>query len=463
MQTNSRKVTLALVRRILQCLVVVALVASAVAPAGAQRSSVPIVRDAEIEALLADYAKPILRAAGIERSRTDIVLVNQRSFNAFVSGRKIFINVGAIVEARTPNEIIGVIAHEIGHLAGGHQDRLRQQIDRAQTIAAVTAVLGVGAAVAGGMAGSREAARAGGGIAAGGLEAAQRGLMAYRRSEELAADRAAVDYLNRTGQSSRGLLTTFRRFQREVSLIGNRINPYRLSHPLPRERLAALETIARESPYFDRTDSAALQLRHDRARAKILAHVFGPGAVEDAFRDDPNSQAARYGKAMSTFLYGSPRAALPMIDRLIAESPNDPYFHETRGEILLRAQDAQGAVAAFSRAVQLSGGNAPTIQVALGHALVLAGGKANLRRATGELEVAITLDPANPRAYQHLAMAYGRLGAAGEAELATAEANFHAGRYDEARRFAARAKRRFEAGTPQWLRADDIERFHLPR
>jgi len=447
----------------LHCLLVVAFALTAVAPAAAQSTRVPIVRDAEIEALLADYAEPIMRAAGVKRNRTEIVLVNQRSFNAFVSGRKIFINVGAIVQAETPNEIIGVIAHEVGHLAGGHQDRLRQQIDRAQTIAAVTTVLGVGAAIAGGVSGNRQAAQAGGGIAAGGVEAAQRGLMSYRRSEELAADRAAVDYLNRTGQSAKGLLTTFVRFQRDISLIADRINPYKISHPLPRERLSALETIARQSPHFDKTDSPALQRRHDRARAKILAYVFGPGAVDDAFRDAPNSQAARYGKAISTFLYGSPRDAVPMIDRLIAESPNDPYLHEMKGEMLLRAQDAQGAVNAFSRAVQLTNGNAPTIQVALGHALVLAGGEANLRRAIGELEVAITLDTANTRAYQHLAMAYGRLGADGEAELATAEANFHAGRYDEARRFAARAKRRFERGAPQWLRADDIQRFRMPR
>ena len=259
------------------------------------------------------------------------------------------------------------------------------------------------------------------------------------------------------------MLTTFTRFQRDLSLSGRELNPYRISHPLPRERLAALETIARQSSHFGKTDSAALQRRHDRARAKILAYTYGPGAVEDAFRDAPNSQAARYGKAITTFLHGSPQAAIPMIDRLIAESPNDPYFHEIKGEILLRAQDAQGAVAAFSRAVQLSGGNAPTMQVALGHALVLAGSEANLRRAIGELEVAITLDEANPRAYRHLAMAYGRLGATGEAELATAEANFHAGRYDEARRFAARAKRRFNEGAPQWLRADDIQRFRVPR
>ena len=423
--------------------------ATALAPVWAQSGRVPIVRDAEIEALLSDYAEPILRVAGVRRSRTDIVLVNRRDFNAFVSGRKIFLNTGAIVLADTPNEIIGVIAHEVGHLAGGHQDRLRQQIDRAQTIAAVTAILGLGAAIAGGVTDSGAVAGAGGGIAAGGAEAAQRSLLSYRRTEETAADRAAVDYLNRTGQSAKGMLTTFTRLQRDLDLSGRQLNPYRISHPLPRERLTALETIVRQSPHFNKTDSAALQRRHDRARAKILAYTFGPGAVESAFSDNPNSQAARYGKAISTFLHGSPRAAVPMIDRLIAESPNDPYFHEIKGEILLRAQDAQGAADAFSRAVQLTGGNAPTMLVALGHALVLTGSEANMRRAIGELEVAITIDPVNPRAYRHLAMAYGRLGATGEAELATAEANFHAGRYNEARRFAARAKRRFDEGAPQ--------------
>ncbi|WP_306118022.1 MULTISPECIES: M48 family metalloprotease [unclassified Roseitalea] len=428
----------------------------------AQSRSVPIVRDAEIEALLRDYADPILRVAGMRSDRTDIVIVNSRAFNAFVSGRRIFINVGALVEAETPNEIIGVLAHEIGHLSGGHQDRLRQQLDRAQTIAAVGAIVGMGASVAGAASGNSQVAGAGTGIAMGGMEAAQRGLLAYRRTEELAADRAAVDYLNRTGQSPQGLLTTFKRFEKQLSLAGRNVNPYRLSHPLPRERLAALETIARQSPHFGKSDPRALVVRHDRARAKILAYVYGPNAVDRVVQANPNSQAARYGKAIATHLYGSQQDALAMIDKLIAEAPNDPYFHEVKGEILLRARDAGGAVDAFSRAVQLSDGNAPTIQVALGHALVLAGGEANFRRAIGELEVAITLDPANPRAYRHLAMAYGRLGWIGDAELATAEASFHSGQFEQAKRFAARAKRRFDRNAPQWLRADDIQRFEIP-
>ncbi|MEL6436687.1 MAG: M48 family metalloprotease, partial [Pseudomonadota bacterium] len=429
--------------------IAILLVTTTIPQADAQTRRLPLVRDAEIEALMRDYADPLLRAAGLNRSRVDIVLVNSRSFNAFVSGRKIFVNVGAIVESQTPNELIGVFAHEIGHLAGGHQDRLRQQIDRAQTIATVTAAIGIGAAIAAGASGSGDGARAGAGLAAGGAEIARRGLLAYRRSEELTADRTAVDYLNATNQSAKGLLTTFTRFQRTLSLRATQPDPYQISHPLPRERMSSLETIARASPHFNKADKPSLVERHDRARAKILAYIYGRGALDRTFANKRNTLAGRYGDAVATFLYGNPRNAVAKIDALIRERPRDPYFYEMKGEILLRSQDVRGAISAFSKAVELSGGEAPTIQVALGHALVLAGDEQSLRRAVGELEVAIATDPVNSRAYRHLAMAYGRLNETGNAELATAEANFHAGRYREAKQFAARAKRRFNQNEPQ--------------
>ena len=432
---------------------------SSIAPAYGQSGNLPIVRDAEIEALLVDYMQPLLRASGVSSRRTEIVLVNARSFNAFVSGRKIFINLGAIVQSETPNELIGVLAHEIGHLAGGHQDRLRQQIDRAQTIATVTSLLGVGAAIAAGASGSRAGASAGAGLAAGGAEAAKRGLLSYQRTEELAADRAAVEYLNKTKQSSKGMLTTFGRFQSNLSLVRDRIDPYRLSHPLPRERIAALQTIAKESPYFNASDPAALQVRHDKARAKILSYTYGPNAVEQALGKTSKTTALRYGRAISTFLYRNPRDAIKQIDSLIKSAPNNAYYYEIKGEILLKAQDAPGAVSAFSKAVRLDGGKSATMLVALGHALVLSGKESDIRRAVGELEVAVSIDPNNPRAYRHLAMAYGRMGDSGSANLATAEQNFYSGQYKTAKQFAARAKRAFRKNEPQWLRADDIMRF----
>ncbi|MCI5073945.1 M48 family metalloprotease [Oricola sp.] len=442
-----------------------ALVAFAIAtamPARAQ-SRPPIVRDAEIEELLVDYARPLYKAAGLRADRTDIILVNSSAFNAFVSGTKIFIHTGTIVRSETPNEVIGVLAHEIGHLAGGHQDRLRQQLDRAQTIATVSAILGATAAVAAGSAGNSAGVSAGGGLAMGGAEAARRGLLTYQRSEELTADRAAIGYLEKTGQSPKGMLVTFERLQRDLSLVSDRINPYKVSHPLPRERISALQDTARKSRFFNKTDPAALQERHEMARAKIIAYVSGPGAAESFAQSTKSKKAAQYARAIAKFLYGSPREALPMIDKLIAGDPSNPYLHEMKGEIQLKAGDARAAADAFSKAARLDKQGSSLIQSELGHALVLQGDPQSLRRAVGELEVALSLDPVNPQGYRYLAMAYGRLGEVGEADLATAEQHFHSGLYKEAAVFAARAKRRFPPRSPQWLRADDIQRFKPPK
>lgn len=427
----------------------------------AQSSRLPIVRDAEIEELLRDYAEPLFRAAGVRGDRIDIILVNNRSFNAFVSGSRIFFHTGAIVEAETPNEIIGVMAHEIGHIAGGHQNRLRQQLDRAQIISVVSSLVGLAAAAAAGATGNGAGVSAGAGLAAGGTEAARRGLLAYQRSEEAAADRAAVQYLNATGQSARGMLETFKRFDTRLALVRERVNPYRISHPLPRERILALEELATASPNFKKRDSAALQRRHDMARAKILAYSYGQGAAEQ-FAREKSGVIADYARAINSFLYGNPRDAVTKIERLIASDRSNPFFHEILGEAQLLARNPNGAVDALSTAVRLSKGRYPTMLVALGQALVLKGDEASLRRAIGELEVATTIDPVNPRAYRHLAMAYGRLGDPGNAELATAEEKFHSAQYREARQFAARAQRRFRPNEPQWLRADDIKRFEPP-
>ena len=432
-------------------------------PARAQSPNLPIVRDAEIEKLLTDYATPLLKAAGVRSDRTEIVLVNSPAFNAFVSGRKIFVYTGTIVDSDTPNEVIGVLAHEIGHLAGGHQSRLRQQIDRAQTISVVATLLGMTAAIASAYGGSSAGARAGTGLAAGGAEAAKRGLLAYQRTEELAADRAAVDFLTKTKQSPKGLLTTFKTLDRNIALVSDRINPYRISHPMPRDRIAALEHIAKQSPYFDKADPAKLQERHDMARAKILAYTGGPSAAEGFARKTKSAKAADYGRAIAKFLYGSPREALPMIDKLIASDPSNAYLWEIKGEMQLKARNPQAAADAFTKATRLEKDGSGLIQSALGHALVLAGDPQSLRRAVGELEVSLSLDPVNPTAYRHLAMAYGRLGDVGNADLATAEEKFHSGQYKEAKVFATRAKRRFPKDAPQWLRADDIQRFQLPR
>ena len=286
-------------------------------PARAQEQAtrgVPLIRDTEIEQLLRDYSAPILKAAGLAKQNVRVVILNDRTFNAFVmDGRHIFINAGALFDAKTPNEIIGVFAHETGHLAGGHLMRLREELARAQTASIVALLAGVGAAVAG--------ARSGGSIGNVGTAAImapqsmiQRSLLAYVRTQEDQADHAGVKFLTATGQSARGMLELFKRLGNEALFNSRYVDPYLQSHPMPPERVAALEVLAKASPYFDRKDSPELQLRHDMMRAKLSGFLDRPDTVYRRYPLSDHSLPARYARAISTYRYGNGRDAIAQID-----------------------------------------------------------------------------------------------------------------------------------------------------
>ena len=321
-------------------------------------------RDAEIEALVRDYARPILQAAGLSKSGINIVLVNDRRFNAFVDGRRIFINTGALVTAETPNEIIGVLAHETGHLAGGHQQRLRDQLARAQTMAIVASLLGVGAD--GGRCRHRQQRRSrksGMGIAAGGAEVARRGLLGYQRTEEVTADRSAVTYLEKTGQSAKGMLKTFQRFQSALSLSGTQVDPYQISHPMPQERIANLRGAGDRQPLFRcrRSAGAAVAPRYDARQDRRLSPRAAQRCRGCSARD--RSRSAAYGDAIYTYLHGNLKSALAKTDALIKAQPKNPYLYELRGDILLKSNKAKDAAAAYAKAVSLDPVKSGLLQV----------------------------------------------------------------------------------------------------
>lgn len=425
-------------------------------PAFAQARNISLVRDAEIEALVREYARPVLEAAGLGRSGIEIVLVNDPSFNAFVTGRRIFINTGTLLMSQTPNEVIGVLAHEAGHIAGGHQQRLREQLARAQTLAVVATVLGVGAAVAGSASGARGLGQSAAGIFTGGMEAARRSVLSYQRTEEATADRSAITYLERTGQSAKGMLATFERLADSMTLAGVRVDPYQLSHPVPRERIANLETLARASPHFDRKDPPALQQRHDMVRAKIAAFTQGHAAAGRLFRDNPGGVPAIYADAIGTFLSGNARAAVSKIDTLVRAAPKNPYFHEMRGEILMKAGRPAEAATSFATAMRLDPHRSGIIQIGYGQALMATGKQEDLRKAVNELQAGLSRDREYAAGYRYLAQAYGQLGDVPQAELATADGHFYSGNYRDAKIFAARAQQKMPNGSPGWLRAQDI-------
>jgi predicted Zn-dependent protease len=385
-----------------------------------------------------------------------VVIVNDGSFNAFVAdGRRIFVNYGAILKSETPNQLIGVLAHETGHLAGGHLAKLRERLAQAQTQMIIAMLLGAGAIVAGASRNSTGMADAGAAALSGPGEMIRRSLLSYQRQHEESADRAGVKYLTATGQSPKGMYETFKRFTDESLFAARGADPYLLSHPMPADRVAALEGIARSSPYWDKKDDPALQARHDMVRAKISAFMERQDTVYRRYPPSNTGLPARYARAITTYLHGDLNSALTQIEGLIQAQPNNPYFYELRGQALLEGGRPKEAIAPLHKALQLSN-NAPLIEMLLGQALVATDNKTYTDEAIAILRAAVARETEAPLGYSQLAMAYGRKGDYAEADLASAQAAYLRGDNKTARELASRAKTRFAVGTPGWVKADDI-------
>jgi predicted Zn-dependent protease len=431
-------------------------------------AGVSIIRDAETEQLLRDYVTPIFHAAGINTGAARIILIGDKSFNAFVAdGQKIFINVGALMDAKTPNEVIGVLAHESGHIAGGHLERGRQELAKAQIMSVAGMLVGAAGAVATGVStrhnngavGTDSAGMAG--IMLGPQELVRRSMLAYQRTEEQAADRATVRFLDATHQSSKGLLTRLERFSNDALFQTAQIDPYLLTHPLPAERISNLQQLAKASSYYEAKDSPVLQARHDLMRAKLVGFLGDVGEIARRYPMRDTSLPARYACAISAYRFGRLQESLGQIDGLIAAEPNNAYFWELKGQVLLESGRPAEALAPLRKAATMAPSAVP-MKVLYGHALVATDTPANTAEAIGILANATQRDQDSAEAFEYLSMAYHRKGDTPKAQLAAAQGLFVSGKYVEARTQASRAQAQFKEGSPGWLKADDILNYRPP-
>ena len=439
-----------------------AAVALAGVPARAQNGSqagIPIIRDAEIEQLLREYVSPILKVAGLGNQSIQVVIINDKAFNAFVmDAHHIFVNAGALMESTAPNQLIGVFAHETGHIVHGDLSKMRQELANAQTAAIIAMLLGVGAVAAGAHSNNSNMANIGGAIISGPQAYLQNTLLAYQRGQEEAADRAGVRFLTMTGQSAKGMYDTFKRFADESMFSAHTIDPYAQNHPMPQERMDALALLVKNQ-YWDNKDPPALQLRHDMMRAKLYGFMERPDAVLRRYPSTDNSMPARYARAISAYRFGDMHDAAAQIDALIASAPNNPYFYELKGQALLEGGHPAAAIAPLRHAVQLAPDPA-LIQITLAQALIATNDAKQTEEAIPILRAALAKEPEAADAYLQLAMAYGHKGDLADADLASAQAAFARGDNKTARQLAARAKERFPIGSPGWVRADDIVAFN---
>lgn len=422
-------------------------------------ASIPLIRDAEIEGLIRLYSRPIFKAAGLKASAVRVYLVRSDKINAFVAGgQRMFIHTGLLMRTKTPNEVIGVIAHETGHISGGHLARMGLEMDKASAQAIIGALIGAAAAVGGGLSGNSEVSRAGTGIMAGSQGFAQRGLLSYQRDMESSADQAALRYLTATKQSPKGMLNLFQLLANESLASTIKADPYVFSHPMPLTRIRNLEVEANKSPYLNAQDSPQLRMRHALMQAKLTGFLYSPQNVYNRYPPSDTSPPARYARAIAAFRGGNTKEAVQIIDGLIKTIPEDPYFYELKGQALLDGGQARAALAPLAQANKLLPNNG-LLQMLEAQALIATGGKAETQRAIKILNAAKRSEGDSPELYQQLAIAYGTVGDVPRAELATAEAALIMGDKQLAVQRAESAVRQFKTGSPEWLRANDILSF----
>lgn len=422
-----------------------------VAPPGAlAQGSIKLVRDAETEALLRKISDPLFDAAGVAPSSVQIFLVNDEALNAFVAGgQNMFVNLGLLTHAETVEEVIGVVAHETGHISGGHLVRGQEALRNAYTQTLLGAVLGVGAGLLTGR------GDVGAAVIAGTSTTGARSFLSFSRTQESAADRTAFRLLEATGQSARGLRAVMKKIEGQSALNSARQDPYMQTHPLSDERIDAIENHMASSRYTDADPPASVQTSFQRVRAKVLGYTKGWIHTLNVYPEADTSAPARYARAYAAWRRPNIKQAIAEMDTLIAEFPQDPYFNEFLGQLRFEAGDPEGARDAY--AVAVAGlPDSPLILTEFARVKIEIGGEDNLRDAVDHLRVALRTQRKNPGTWRQLGIAYSRLGDDANASLALAEESALRNDWPLARHSAEKAATLFKEGTPGWLQAQDI-------
>lgn len=409
------------------------------------------IRDAEIEETLRIFYTPIFRAAGLDPSNVHVYIINDQTLNSFVAGgQNVFINTGTITRSQTPNQLIGIVAHETGHIAGGHLFRTDEALKNASIEGIIATVVGAAASVLGHNPGGVGAAMMGGeGV---GL----RSFFNFSIAQEATADQAGMTFLDRTHQSSRGLLEFFQILQQDEMLAGIKEIPYLRTHPLTSERVTTLREHVEKSPWSDVKDPPEWIELHKRMKEKLAAFLDPPSETIEKFPESDTSVAARYARAIAYYRVPELKKALDLIDGLIKQEPDNPYFHELKGQMLFENGRIQDAVAPYKEAVRLKPEIA-LLRVELAQVEIETGDQAMTQDALTQLKAADKYEDRNPDTWRFLAIAYGRTGDMPMSTLSLAEQAIAEGDDSMARHQSQKAMKLLPYGSPGWLRAQDIQ------
>lgn len=417
-------------------------------PAMAQQ----ILRDAETEAFLHDISAPLITAAGLSPDNVQVLLIQDPDINAFVAGGQIvWINSGLVTAADNANQVQGVIAHELGHIEGGHIIRAGEGAKTATGITLLSMLLGVAAMAAGG-------GEAGMGIMAAGQQAAIGKYLAFSRTQESSADLAGARYLSKAGISGKGSIAFFKKLQNmeyRYRILDDADDGYATTHPLSTDRLAYLTDLYQKDPAWNTKTPPELEERFERIKAKLFGYVSDPTRTLRVYPPSDQSIPAHYARAYAWHKSAYPEKALREVDALLAARPHDPYFLEMEGQVLLESGRPVDAIAPLREAVRLTNAQ-PLIATLLGHALIATEDQSHFAEAEQVLRAAVAKDRENPFAWYQLGVVYERKGDSARAALATAERYDLEGNSALALRSAQAAMAGIDKSSPDYLRAQDI-------
>ncbi len=429
-------------------LVIVFLAISAITiqPVAAQS----ILRDAETEELFRDMVAPLVAVSELDANEVDIVLINDNQINAFVAGgQRIFFYAGLIATADTANEVQGVMAHELGHITGGHIIRFNEGLEVATGITILSLILGAAAIAAG-------AGEAGAGIIGAGQQAAIGKFLAFSRVQERSADSAGARYLAAAGITGKGSIDFFKKLQNYEFRLGiPQEDSYGRTHPLSGERVSLLRDVYQSDPAWNTPSDPEIEARFQRVKAKLLGFTAEPTTTLRKYPESDQSVPGRYARAYAWHKSAYPDRALFEVNNLLADAPDDPYFLELQGQILLESGKPEEALRSLRKAVNLTN-NQPLIASLFGHALIATEDKTHFEEATRVLKAAVTKDVSNPFAWYQLGVVYSQQGDTARAQLATAESALLQRNYPGAIRSSQIAMSGIKENTPDWIRAQDI-------
>ena len=423
-----------------------AMISIVVQPVAAQS----ILRDAETEALFTDMVAPLVAVSELDSDEVEVVLINDPQINAFVAGgQRIYFYSGLIETADSANEVQGVMAHELGHITGGHIIRFDEGVKTATGITILSLILGAAAIAAG-------AGDAGMGIISAGQQAAMGKFLAFSRIQERSADSAGARYLSEAGITGKGSIDFFKKLQNYEFRLGiPQEDSYGRTHPLSGERVTLLRDVYQKDPAWNKPSDPAIEARFQRVKAKLLGYTAEPAVTLREYPESEQSVPGRYARAYAWHKSAYPDRALYEVNNLLESAPNDPYFLELQGQILLESGKPDEALKSLRKAVQLTN-NQPLIASLFGHALIATEDPQYLDEATQVLKAAVNKDNRNPFAWYQLGVVYSQQGDIARAQLATAESSLLEQNYAGAIRSSQIALAGIAENTPDWIRAQDI-------